>query len=75
VPTSIPTQRSTASGANLFTQPQFTQQQLNAIPNQGGLTNDGIIEAFKSMPAPIVTVEDINARSNQVIKVEQRANI
>ena len=72
---SFPAQHYTASGANLFTQPQYTQSELNSAPNQGGLTNEGLVEAIKSIPPPIVTIEDINAKAAEKAKVEVRATI
>jgi hypothetical protein len=67
-------QHTIAPAATIF-QPQMTQTQLNAAPQQSGITGNDVINAIKSMPAPIVTVEDINARSNEVNKVAVRATI
>jgi len=81
VPTAItsapPAQRTFASpvGATIFTQPTLTQTQLNNIPNQNLLTAADIAAALNNLPAPIVTVEDINARTVSKRKIEVRANI
>jgi hypothetical protein len=77
VPTSIPTPRSFAqeSGSTILTQPQLSQSQLNSIPNQNILTAEDIANALRNMPAPVVSVEDINARTRSVNKVSVRANI
>lgn len=74
---SIPAQRAFAQpvGASLFTQPQLTQQQINALPVQPTLTADDIARAVAKIPAPIVTVEDINAKARSMTKVEVRGNI
>ncbi|HUX57063.1 MAG TPA: hypothetical protein VMV77_08820 [Bacteroidales bacterium] len=60
---------------SFVTQPQLTQTQLNAAPQDNMLTAADIAAAFAKMPAPIVTVEDINARIAAKNKVEVRANI
>jgi hypothetical protein len=77
VSSSPPAQRTfaTPTGSTIFTQPQLSQAQLNAIPNQNLLTAADIANALKNLPAPIVTVEDINAKVKQKNKVEVRANI
>jgi hypothetical protein len=81
MPTSItssaPAQRTFANqvGSTILTQQQLTQPQLNAIPNQNPLTADDIAYALSKLPAPIVTVEDINAKAASKRKVEVRANI
>jgi hypothetical protein len=81
VPTSIsssaPAQRTfaTPTGSTVLTQPQLTQTQLNAIPNQNLLTAEDIANALSKMPAPVVTVEDINVRTEAVNKITVRANI
>jgi hypothetical protein len=81
VPTSIsasvPAQRTfaTPAGSTLLTQPQLSQQQLNALPSQNLLTADDIARALSKMPAPVVTVEDINAKIKEKNKVDVRANI
>jgi hypothetical protein len=62
-------------GSTVLTQPQLSQSQLNAIPNQNLLTADQIINALKNMPNPVVTVEDINRVSIAKKKVEVRAVI
>ena len=80
-PTSIsasaPAQRAFAPAAQstLFTQPQLSQQQLNALPNQPTLTAEDIAGAVAKLPAPVVTVEDINARTAQSRAVEVRSVI
>jgi len=63
------------AGSTILTQPQLTQTQLNTLPQQNLLTADAIAEALKRMPAPVVTVEDINAKIANVKKVEVRATI
>lgn len=74
---SAPVQKISAQavGSSILTQPQLTQPQLNALPNQNVLTADDIALAFSKMPAPVVTVEDINAKTKSVNKVSVRANI
>jgi len=74
---SVPAQRTfaTAVGSSFTTQPQLTQQQVNALPAQPAVTADEIAAAVSKLPAPIVTVEDINARSAEVQKVEVRGTI
>lgn len=56
------------------TQPQLSQTQLNAVP-QNMLTAADIAAAISKLPAPIVSVEDINARSASKRRIEVRANI
>jgi hypothetical protein len=77
IASSIPVQRSFAqqTGSSILNQPQLSQSQLNSIPNQNLLTADDIARALQNMPAPVVTVEDINARSRAVERVNVRANI
>jgi len=81
IPTAIasapPAQRSFAAstGSTIFTQPQMSQQQLNALPQQNMLTAEAIAQALSGMPAPKVSVEDINARMDEVKKVKVRADI
>jgi hypothetical protein len=81
MPTSItssaPAQKVTVApvGSTILNQPQLSQSQLNAIPNQNLLTAQDIANALRNLPAPIVTVEDINARQKSVQKVSVRANI
>jgi len=74
ITSSVPAQRTfaTAVGSSFVTQPQLTQQQVNALPAQPALTADDIAAAVAKLPAPIVSVEDINARSAEVQKVEVR---
>jgi len=77
ISTSMPAMRLYASpaGATFLTQPQLTQPQINALPNQGILTAADIAAAISKLPHPIVTVEDINAKTASVRKVEVRGNI
>ena len=74
---SPPAQRAFATpvGSSIFSRPQMTQEQINAMPAQGTLTADDIARALASLPPPIVTVEDINARSQAMNKVAVRATI
>jgi len=74
---SAPAQRSFAmpAGSTIFTQPQLNQTQLNALPQQNLLTAEDIARALSQIPPPVVTVEDINAKTDQVRKVNVRANI
>lgn len=74
---SPPAQRAFATpvGSSIFTRPQMTQEQINAMPIQGTLTADDIARALAKLPPPIVTVEDINARSQAMNKVSVRATI
>jgi hypothetical protein len=66
---------STPVGSTILTQPVFTQSQLNAFPNQNMLTANDIARAMAAMPAPVVTVEDINAKVRAKQKVDVRGNI
>jgi hypothetical protein len=74
---SAPAQRTFAqsAGSSVLTQPQLSQPQLNAIPNQNLLTAADIANALKNLPAPVVTVEDINVKVKAMNKVAVRANI
>ena len=74
---SAPAQRAFATpvGSSVFSRPQMTQEQINAMPSQNNLTADDIARAIANLPAPIVTVEDINARSQAMNKVSVRATI
>lgn len=74
---SPPAQRAFATpvGSSIFSRPQMTQEQINAMPTQGTLTADDIARALANLPPPIVTVEDINARSQAMNKVSVRATI
>jgi plasmid maintenance system antidote protein VapI len=56
------------------TQPSANQQ-TNASVINANLMNDSILNAIRSMPRPIVTVEDINAKTAEMDKVEVRATI
>lgn len=60
--------------SSILTNPQLSQQQLNALP-QNMLSASDIANAMKNVPAPVVTVEDINAKTSQVNKIQVRANI
>jgi hypothetical protein len=77
ISSAAPTQKAYASqvGSTVLNQPVLTQAQLNTLPNQNLLTAADIANALKNMPAPIVTVEDINAKIRDVQKVNVRANI
>lgn len=81
IPTAIsasaPAQRAFApsTGTTFFNQPQLSQEQLNTLPNQQLLTAEDITAAIAKMPAPVVTVEDINAKTAAVKKVNVRATI
>ena len=74
ISSSVPAQRTfaTAVGSSFVTQPQLTQQQINALPAQPMITAEELAAAVAKLPAPIVSVEDINARSAEVQKVEVR---
>ena len=74
---SVPAQRAFATpvGSSVLTQPKLTQGQINALPAQKSLTAEDIAKAIANLPAPVVTVEDINARLQSVNKVEIRATI
>lgn len=72
---SAPAARMTATATRPSVLTQMSQQQLNAQANIPQLTKEDLVDAFSSMPAPRVTVEDINARQAQVQKVEVRATI
>jgi len=80
IPTSISStpsaQRTFASpvSSSFFTQPQLTQQQLNVAP-QNLLTAADIANAISKLPNPVVTVEDINAKTESKRKVDVRAVI
>jgi hypothetical protein len=65
----------TPSGASIMSQPQLSQSQLNALPNQNLLTAEDIAKAIAALPNPVVSIEDINARTASVRKVAVRANI
>ena len=74
---SFPAQRTFAQQVlpTSLTQPQLTQGQINALPNQNVLTAEDIARAVEKLPAPIVSVEDINARTAEKRKVETRATV
>lgn len=73
---SVPAQRavSQSAGASYLTQQQLTQGQVNALPN-AGLTAEDIALAISKLPPPVVTVEDINAKTARVKKVEVMATV
>jgi|GEM_PF-5885386 len=77
ISSSIPAQRTYANqaGSTILTQQQLSQNQLNAMPNQNLLTADDIARALSKMPAPKVSVEDINARIKETNKVSVRGDI
>lgn len=62
-------------GSTILSQPQLSQTQLNSLPQNSMLTAESIAQALSKLPAPVVTVEDINARTAEKNKVEVRANI
>jgi hypothetical protein len=64
-----------ANGGTILTQPSISQSQTGALAAQGMLTAKDIAAEIAKLPAPVVTVEDINARSKSVIRVTERANI
>ena len=74
-PANLPQLYATQVQSTIFTQPQLTQTQLNSFPQQNTLTAEAIALAISKLPPPIVTVEDINVRINEVNKVQVRANI
>lgn len=63
------------SGSSYLTQPQLSQSQINQVSNQNLLTAEDIATAIAKIPAPVVTVEDINAKTVAKNKVEVRATI
>jgi hypothetical protein len=64
-----------AVGSSLLNNPQLSQGQLNSLPGAGGLTTEQLVAAFKKLPNPQVSVEDINARTKEANKVAVRATI
>jgi|GEM_PF-3469708 len=76
-PTSITSVHNVAPqvGSTILTQSQLTQPQLNAMSSSSGLSADDIAKALAKMPAPVVTVEDIDARTKSSRRVSVRANI
>ena len=50
-------------------------QQVKAAGETAALTADGIAQAIGKLPRPIVTVEDINAKTAEKNKVEVRATV
>jgi hypothetical protein len=64
-----------AVGSSILNNTQLNQSQLNALPNQNFLTAQEITEAIKNIPPPIVTVEDINAKTKSYNKVTVRGRI
>lgn len=73
--TSTAAVRTFATPIPTVSQPQLTQQQLNALPQQPMVTAQEIANAISKLPAPIVTVEDINAKVTRKNKVDVRAII
>jgi hypothetical protein len=73
-PTAISQSFAPAVGSSYLTQSQLTQSQVNSLPS-GGLSASDIQDAVKNIPAPIVTVEDINAKVAEVQKVTVAATI
>ena len=73
--TSTAAVRTFATPIPAVSQPQLTQQQLNALPQQPMVTAQEIANAISKMPPPIVTVEDINAKVTRKNKVDVRAII
>lgn len=66
---------STQVGSTILNQPQLTQTQLNAMPNQNLLTADDIARALAKLPPPEVSVVEFHKVNNQANKVKVRANI
>jgi hypothetical protein len=56
-------------------QPLQSAQTVNEQQQQSTLTADAIAEAVGKLPAPKVTVEDINAKADEARKVEVGANV
>ncbi len=75
ISSSAPHITASSVGSTVLTQPQLSQTQLNAIPQQGQLTVEQLTEAFKKLPPPVTTIEDINARTKSTNKIVSRANI
>ena len=73
--TSTAAVRTFATPIPTVSQPQLTQQQLNALPQQPMVTAQEIANAISKLPAPIVTVEDINAKVSRKNKVDVRGVI
>jgi hypothetical protein len=61
-------------GTTILTQPIVNQTQTSVIQNQNAMNYNDLVAALKQMPAPKVSVEDINARMDEVSKVQVRAN-
>jgi len=74
---SAPAQRMFAkpTGSTVLTQPVLSQAQVNALPSANPATAEEIAAAIAKIPAPVVTVEDINAKTESVRKVEVRGTI
>ena len=60
--------------SSFLTQPQLSQSQLN-VSSGSTLTAADIAAEIMKIPAPIVTVEDINAKTDSVNRVKVRATI
>lgn len=67
------TQMAQTKGVNILN--PTTPNVVVNVPAQKTLTTEDLTKAFKSLPSPVVTVEDINARSYEVNKIAVRANI
>jgi hypothetical protein len=63
----------TPAGASTLA-PSAAQQSAN-ITYSSGLTADAIANAMRNMPAPKVTVEDINAKISEMQQVEVAATV
>jgi hypothetical protein len=61
-------------GTTILTQPIVNQTQASVVQNQNALNYNDLVAALKNMPAPKVSVEDINVRMDEVSKVQVRAN-
>lgn len=62
-------------GTTILTQPIANQIETSVIQNQNAFNYNDLVAALKNMPAPKVSVEDINVRMDEVNKVQVRANI
>jgi hypothetical protein len=73
--TKSPPAQKVTSGSVGTILPQFSQLQLNAVPNVNPLSAEDITSILKGLPSPVVTVEDINRGQTNMKKVSVRANI
>jgi hypothetical protein len=62
-------------GASVLSQATMSQSQANVLSAQNMLTAKDIAAEIAKLPSPVVTVEDINARTKSVVRVAERANI